>query len=268
MVTFPGCKINLGLHILRRRPDGYHDISTCFMPVPWSDILEVLPSESFAFSLSGLAIPGSVDENLCVKAWQLLSADFRLPGIQGHLHKIVPMGAGLGGGSADAASMLRLVDRTFALNLSAERLAEYALRLGSDCPYFLLEKPAIGQGRGEVLEPIPLSLKGYFLLIVVPPVHISTAEAYAGVTPKTPGEDLQTILKRPLKEWKNKLVNDFESSVFGKFPEVAGIKEKLYGHGAVYASLSGSGSAVYGLFSQEVSFEELFPSGIGWSGWL
>lgn len=268
MVAFPGCKINLGLHILSRRPDGYHELNTGFFPVPWSDILELIQSKEFSLTLTGLPVPGNVDENLVAKAYRLLKKDFDLPPVQGHLHKLVPMGAGLGGGSADAAHALRLLDGLFSLHLAPTKLSAYAQELGSDCSFFLINTPAIGRGRGEVLERVDLPLKGYYLVILTPGIHVATGEAYAGVKPQTPKEELGVTLKRPVKEWKEWLVNDFESIVFSRFPELAKLKEGCYAKGAVYASLSGSGSSVFGLFDREVSRADLFPGIAGWSGWL
>lgn len=268
MVAFPGCKINLGLHIISRRPDGYHELNTGFYPVPWSDLLEFVPSNKFSLAVTGLEIPGSQDDNLVAKAYRLLNKEVGLPPIQGHLHKLVPMGAGLGGGSADAAHALRLLDGLFALNLAPPALSAYALQLGSDCSFFLTDTPAIGRGRGEVLEPLDLRLKGYYLVILTPKIHIATADAYAGIKPQTPKEELHVTLKRPVTEWREWLVNDFEPSVFSRFPTLATLKETCYAKGALYASLSGSGSSVYGLFDREVSRTDLFPGFAGWSGWL
>ncbi len=268
MVTFPGCKINLGLHVLKRRPDGYHAIHTCFYPVPWTDVLEALPGQEFSLTCTGLPIPGPTENNLCVKAYGLLKKDFALPPVQAHLHKLVPMGAGLGGGSADAAQFLRIVNELFSLGLTQERLSYYASQLGSDCAFFLYPTPALGSGRGEILDPIAVSLKGLYLVIVSPTVHVSTAEAYAGVTPGPPQEELRTTLARPVSEWKDNLVNDFEKSIFLRFPELPAIKKQLYDSGALYACMSGSGSSIFGLFDQPVNREELFPTSMGWSGWL
>lgn len=268
MVAFPGCKLNLGLRILAKRSDGYHDIETGFYPLPWSDVLEFLPATSFSFEQSGLTIPGSPNENLCVKAYNLLLHDFRLPPVQGHLHKIVPMGAGLGGGSADAAFTLRLLNDLFSLELTQEGLAGYARRLGSDCTFFTQDIAAIGRGRGDVLEPINLSLKGLYLVVVTPEVHVSTASAYADVTPAVPVDDLRAILATPVATWNGRLVNDFEPSVFGKYPGLGEIKQRLYSLGAVYASLSGSGSSLFGFFDQAISRKEHFSELPGWSGWL
>lgn len=268
MVAFPGCKINLGLHILRKRPDGFHDIDTVFYPVPWTDSLEFLEASEFSFSVSGLSVQGPAEDNLCLRAYRLLKKDFDVPTMQGHLHKVVPMGAGLGGGSADAAHTLRVMNSLLTLNLTADQLGNYAKQLGSDCPYFLLDGPARGTGRGEVLKPVLLNLKGYYLVLVVPPIHLSTAEAYARVKPRDPKEDLGVTLNRPVSEWKGFLVNDFESSVFERYPEIATLKTQLYSMGAAYAAMSGSGSSVYGLFHTAVPHEGKFPGMEHWSGWL
>lgn len=268
MVAFPGCKINLGLHILSRRPDGYHELNTGFYPVPWSDLLEFVPSKEFSLTVTGLDIPGLQDDNLVTKAYRLLKRDVDLPPIQGHLHKLVPMGAGLGGGSADAAHALRLLDNLFELNLAPPALSAYAQQLGSDCSFFLTDTPAIGRGRGDLLEPLELRLKGHYLVIFAPEIHIATADAYAGVTPQMPKEKLHVTLKRPVTEWREWLVNDFEPSVFSRFPVLAALKESCYAKGALYASLSGSGSSVFGLFDREVPRTALFPGIAGWSGWL
>lgn len=268
MIAFPGCKINLGLHVIRRRPDGFHDLDTCFYPLPWSDVLEWLPSDSLSFGATGLPIPGAPSDNLCLHAYRILARTHTLPPAKGHLHKIVPMGAGLGGGSADGAATLRLLNDLFNLRLSTPQLMDYARELGSDCSFFLTPGPARGTGRGDVLEPITLPLKGYYLLLVVPPVHVSTAQAYAGVTPKSPVEPLMQTLQRPVEEWKDVLVNDFEPSVFARFPELAELKETLYRLGAVYASMSGSGSSIFGIFRAPVAPTPPLASLPGWSGWL
>jgi len=268
MVAFPGCKINLGLHILHRRSDGFHEIDTAFFPVPWTDALEVLPADEFSFSFSGLTVPGSAEDNLCLQAYRLISRDFTFAPVQGHLHKVVPMGAGLGGGSADAAHTLRLLSSIASLEIPQDQLRAYSLQLGSDCSFFLMDGPARGRGRGEILEPLQLTLKGYFLVIVAPPIHVSTAEAYAQVKPKTPNNDLSEVLNQPVTEWRNLLVNDFEPSVFARHPELTSIKNRLYERGAVYAAMSGSGSSVFGIFAKEMNREEAFPAMPGWSGWL
>jgi 4-diphosphocytidyl-2-C-methyl-D-erythritol kinase len=264
MVAFPHCKINLGLNILRKRSDGYHDIETCFYPIPWTDILEIIPSEEFSFSLSGNAIPGETHDNLCVKAYRMMQAVYSLPPVKMHLHKIIPTGAGLGGGSSDAAWTLRLLNDLFKLNLSKEVLKEYAARLGSDCAFFIDDIPMIGSGRGEVLTPVKISLKGKHLVIVKPDVHVSTAQAYAGVAPTESQKSITEVLGMPVETWKAHLTNDFETSIIEKIPLIGIIKERLYRHGAVYASMSGSGSSVYGIFSgnppiQTQEYESIAP---------
>lgn len=249
MVSFPPCKINLGLNVLRKRSDGYHDIETCFYPIGWSDILEVIPSHAFAFTTSGESIPGELSENLCVRAYHLLQNEFHLPPVHIHLHKILPTGAGLGGGSSDAAWTLRLLNEIFELKLSNEVLSQKAARLGSDCAFFIGDVPMLGTGRGEVLTPIDVSLKGMYLALVKPEVHISTAQAYAGIVPHQPVDSLTEVLKLPFEAWRERLKNDFEQTVFHKFPVVGEVKHALYASGAVYACMSGSGSAVFGIFT-------------------
>lgn len=270
MITFPHCKINLGLHILARRADGYHDLDTCFYPVPWTDILEVIPSDEETFSSTGIKIPGDTVENLCLKAYRLLKRDFTLPPVKIHLHKTIPIGAGLGGGSSDASYTLKLLRDIFKLELSQQQLQVYASQLGSDCSFFIQQKPMLGSGRGDVLTDIDLNLKGYFLVVIKPDVHISTAEAYAGVTPFERSVNVRTILENhPLTEWSSLLVNDFEKSVFRKHPELKSIKETLLRSGAEYASMSGSGSAIFGIFkSSPANLREQFPGMTYWVGQL
>ncbi len=269
MVVFPHCKINLGLQVLFKRPDGYHELSTCFYPVPWTDILEIIEAPAFQFTQTGTDIPGSADENLCVKAYRLLSKEYALPPVHIHLHKIIPTGAGLGGGSSDAAFTLKLLNEKFALRLSLLQLQQYAATLGSDCAFFLHTKPMWGSGRGEVLTEAPVSLKGKYLVLVKPDVHVSTAAAYAGIQPAVPGRRVEQLLTElGVEDWKHVLVNDFEKIVFPAFTEIEPIKNALYRHGAIYASMSGSGAAVFGLFDREVSLHHFFPSATCWSGYL
>lgn len=268
MVVFPHCKINLGLHIVEKRADGYHNIETCFYPVPFTDILEVIKAESFSFSQSGIAVPGAVESNLCVKAYQLLKQDFSLPAVHMHLHKAIPTGAGLGGGSADAAFTIRALNSLFELNLTLDKQQQYAAALGSDCAFFIQDKPMIGKGRGELLTTSAVSLSGRYLVLVKPEIHISTAEAYAGVTPKQPSIALEEILNMPVAEWKNRLKNDFEPSVFARQPLLAEIKQTLYNKGAAYACMSGSGATVYGVFEQAVDLQKTFSAHTYWAGWL
>lgn len=269
MVSFPPCKINLGLNVIRRREDGYHDIATCFYPVPWNDVLEIIPARNFTFSSSGEPVPGPTADNLCVKAYELLKCDFWLKPVAIHLHKLVPIGAGLGGGSADGAYTLKILNELFDLSLSAERLKDYAARLGSDCPFFVDNVPTIGRGRGEVLEPVNVTLKDKFVIIVKPDVSISTAEAFAEIIPMEPQSDIRTIVEtKPFEQWRHLLRNDFEPSLFRRFPIIESIHAKLYAFGATYSSVSGSGSAVFGLFDNEVDLRHEFKSLTYWSGKL
>lgn len=266
MVLFPHAKINLGLNIIRKRADGYHDLETCFYPIAWTDILEIIPSSSFQFSSTGLVIQGQDADNLCVKAYYLLKKDFDIPPVHIHLHKIIPMGAGLGGGSADAAFTLRQLNESFALGLAPLSLEKYAAQLGSDCAFFISNIPRLGTGRGEILSPISVSLKGKFVVVVKPDVHVSTAEAYAGVKPGTRDISVKDVIERkPITEWKSLLTNDFEESVFKKHPAVANVKQKLYDHGAAYASMSGSGSCVFGIFESKVDLAGQFKGMMYWS---
>ena len=254
MITFPPCKINLGLSVVARRPDGYHDIETCFYPLPWTDILEVIPSAKFAFTSSGNIIPGNESENLCVKAYELLKKDYNLPEANIHLHKMIPTGAGLGGGSSDAAHTIRLLNDVFSLALPAETMQKYAAQLGSDCAFFIQDQPMEGTGRGEQLAVIQVSLKGKFMVVLKPAVHVSTAEAYSGITPSKPALAVRKILETyPMETWKDHLKNDFEPSVFQRHTVIEELKFNLYKAGAIYASMSGSGSAVFGIFENPVN---------------
>ncbi len=268
MIAFPPCKINLGLNVLSKREDGYHNLETIFYPVQRTDIIEIIPSEETTFTSSGISIPGEHSENLCLKAYQLLKDDFKIAPVKIHLHKIIPIGAGLGGGSSDAAHMLRLLNSIFKLSLSSDQLKQYAARLGSDCSFFVEDRPMLGTGKGEILEPIELSLKKYYLVLIKPPIHVSTREAYSGICPQQPTNKLSEVIQLPVREWKNSLKNDFEESVFNKYPAIEKIKIKLYSHGAVYASMSGSGSSVFGLFEKSILLREKFIGLDYWEGGL
>jgi len=260
MVIFPNCKINLGLRIIRRRDDGYHDLETVFYPLPLCDILEAVQAPDLEYNFSGRHIPGDPLANLAVRAYQLLKKDIQdLPFIQIHLHKKIPIGGGLGGGSADGAFMLSLLNAQFRLGLDAGRLMEYALRLGSDCPFFLINRPCLGQGRGEVLEPLPLDLSAYSFLLVHPGIHISTAKAFSRCNPRPGGPGLKTVVSQPPAEWRNTLVNDFESPVFAEHPVLHEIKKELYARGAIYAGMTGSGSCLFGIFEKGTA------AGEGWN---
>jgi 4-diphosphocytidyl-2-C-methyl-D-erythritol kinase len=268
MVSFPHCKINLGLNVVSKRADGFHNIETCFYPIPRTDILEIIPSSEFSFTQSGIPVIGLQDDNLCVKAYRLLDNDFKFGSVKMHLHKIVPMGAGLGGGSSDAAFALRLLNLIFDLKLSVERLKNYAAQLGSDCSFFIEDSPIIGTGRGEILSPCSVHLAGRYLVLIKPEVHISTTDAYAEVAPQQSEFSIERILDLPLGEWKSKLKNDFERSIFKKFPSIGELKEKMYGCGAIYASMSGSGSSVFGIFENPVDLKKEFVGFDYWSGEL
>ncbi|MEO5684667.1 MAG: 4-(cytidine 5'-diphospho)-2-C-methyl-D-erythritol kinase [Chitinophagaceae bacterium] len=267
MIVFPHCKINLGLQVLQKRPDGYHDIATVFYPVPFEDVLEIVPHSNAAEPVIfnyGLPVKGNTADNLCVKAWQLLKKDFSgLPPVEIHLLKNIPMGAGLGGGSADGAFMLQLLSNKFHLNLSQQQLLQYALQLGSDCPFFIINQPCYATRRGEMMEPLALDLKGYQLVIVNPGIHINTGWAFEQLHKhnafvKT--SDVKAIVMQPVTAWKQQLVNDFEQPVFAAYPQLKAIKENLYQLKAVYAAMSGSGSVVFGLFNENVNLTSGLPA--------
>ena len=259
MVFFPNCKINLGLRILHRRADGYHQLETVFYPLPLKDALEIIPSEKMAFTATGLPIPGDADSNLCYKAYHLLQQDFPdLPPVHIYLHKHIPIGAGLGGGSADGAGMLQVLNRCFQLGLSQERLMEYAARLGSDCPFFILNTPALGSGRGEELTPIAVDLSRYSFVIVHPGIHISTAWAFSQCVPDETGKKVAEVIMQPIETWAQELVNVFEKPVLHQHPSLRTIKEQLYHAGALYASMSGSGSSFFGIFEKDFQLSPTF----------
>ena len=254
MLTFPNAKLNLGLYITAKRPDGYHDLETVFVPLPWVDMLEVLPAPKgqagTSLALTGRPVPGEVATNLCIKAYELLKADFpSLAFAQMQLHKIVPIGAGLGGGSADAAFALRTIGEVFGLGLTTGQLEGYARRLGADCAFFIENTPRLAREKGDVFEEITLSLAGTACVVVYPGLHISTAQAFAGIVPQAPKMPLREALAQPMSTWRDTVSNDFEGSLAPAYPVLAAIKQQLYAAGATYASLSGSGSAVYGLFA-------------------
>ena len=259
MITFPNCKINLGLHILARRTDGYHDLETAFIPITFEDCLEIQRSTSdSSLVVSGLPIDGPVEENLCWKAYQLLKQQFSLPPIDIRLHKEIPSGSGLGGGSSDAAFCLKLLNQKFNLQLDQQRLMQLASTLGSDCAFFIVNSPCIGKGKGEQLSPLECSqLNNLFGLLVLPGIHISSRWAFQQIVPQSSRTGIQKILEEPVQTWRNQLVNDFEKAVFPIHPRLNQIKDQLYQAGAMYASMSGSGSAIYGLFEKlpEITFD-------------
>lgn len=252
MLVFPNAKLNLGLYVTARRPDGFHSLESVFLPLPWTDALEILPAptgQATSITLTGRPIPGAPATNLCLKAYELLQADFpQLPPAQIYLHKVVPIGAGLGGGSADAAFILKAANELFGLNLAVEILENYARHLGSDCAFFIRNQPVLAVEKGDVFEEISLSLAGTGCVVVYPNLHISTAEAYTRITPQPPAHALREALAQPMETWRATVSNDFETAFTPNHPILAEIKQQLYAAGATYASLSGSGSAVYGLW--------------------
>jgi 4-diphosphocytidyl-2-C-methyl-D-erythritol kinase len=255
MVVFPHAKINIGLQIIEKRPDGFHSINTLFYPIPFHDILEIVPADKTSINISGLKIEGGEDDNLCMKAYQLLHSKFSLPPAAIYLHKVIPAGAGLGGGSSDAAYTLTELNRLFDLQLSRVQLMAFATKLGSDCTFFIQEKPAFAEGRGEILYPTSINLQGYYLLLIKPDIHISTATAYAGIIPKQPEQKISLLAKCPVSEWRNGIHNDFEAGIFAQYPVLADIKAQLYSSGAEYASMSGSGASIFGLFADEEAWQ-------------
>lgn len=273
MITFPCAKINLGLNIVSKRPDGYHNLETIFYPIPLTDALEIkymdekFPSESPCdLKITGNDIDCNEEDNLVIKAYQLLAADFQLPRVHAHLVKRIPTQAGLGGGSSDAAYMIRLLDERFRLNIGIPEMERYAAKLGADCAFFITADPSYAEGIGDVLMPVDVpgaGLGGYYLAVVKPSVAVSTRDAYAAIVPKTPAKCCRDIVRQPIETWKDELVNDFEAPIFAMHPELAAIKQSLYDAGAVYAAMSGSGSALFGIFREqptglEKEFEGMF----------
>ncbi|XZF13521.1 4-(cytidine 5'-diphospho)-2-C-methyl-D-erythritol kinase [Chitinophagaceae bacterium MMS25-I14] len=260
MIRFPNCKINLGLYITRRRDDGYHDLETVFYPVPVCDALEVVPAEKAQLHMTGKAVAGDTTNNLVWKAYILLKERFpnKVQELDIYLHKAIPMGAGMGGGSADGAYMLSLINDYCNLGLDKKELAEMALLLGSDCPFFIYNTPQYATGRGEQMVPVSLDLSSYSLQLVCPGVHVSTAKAFSMITPQPVSYDLRQLDKLPVNEWRGKISNDFEAPVFKEHPELAAVKKQLYDAGAIYAAMSGSGSTVFGIFEKgkRAAFEE------------
>lgn len=272
MIIFPIAKVNLGLNVVERRPDGYHNLQTVFYPVGIQDALEIFPmAEDFPseadcdIKVSNIPIEGDEQRNLVVRAYQLLKQDFpNLPRLHVHLYKGIPTQAGMGGGSSDASAMLRLLNTSFQLNLSDEKLISYASKLGADCAIFVLNRPAYAEGIGEKLYPMDIDLSGWYMAVVRPDIPVPTKEAFARIKPHFPQKCCRDIVMQPVETWKEELVNDFEESVFALHPELAAIKERLYQLGATYAAMSGSGSALFGLFRQPIdlrsSFEGMFST--------
>jgi 4-diphosphocytidyl-2-C-methyl-D-erythritol kinase len=272
MLFFPNSKINIGLNVTAKRPDGYHNIETIFCPIGLTDVLEFVhspgsPDGQINFTASGIEVDCLPGSNLCVKAYKLLHGIYTLPAIDVHLHKIVPAGAGLGGGSSDGAFMLKELNRTFNLGLDEDTLCRYASQLGSDCAFFIKNRPLWGYGRGDQFREVPDLPEDLEVVVICPGIHVSSSEAYAGVTPAIHGESLEKLISLPVETWKNQIVNDFEKSVISKYPVIGVLKSKLYEIGAAYASMSGSGSSVYGLFRKNApEVEGYFPGMFCWKG--
>ena len=267
MICFPNAKINLGLNIVSKRTDGYHNIETIFYPINLRDVLEIVPSKEKegVFKQTGIEIEGDPNSNLVLKAYRLLKEQFNIPEIDIYLRKNIPFGAGLGGGSADAAFMLKLLNDYAELNLSTEQLEAFAAKIGADCPFFIQNKPMFAEGIGNIFTPVELSLKGYYMTLIKPDIHVSTQEAYSNVHPQQPSIPIIDIIKKPMDEWNNLLFNDFEESVFSKHPAIRDIKEKLYKSGALYASMSGSGSSVFGIFDTPQNLNDTFSEHLSYN---
>ncbi len=272
MICFPNAKINLGLNIIEKRDDGFHSIETVFSPVGLSDVLELIPEPALPpgtciFDSTGIPIDGPDEKNLCVRAYRLLCNQFNLPAVHIHLHKIIPPGAGLGGGSSDAAFMLKYLDLQFGLKLGEDRLCAFASQLGSDCAFFIRNRPMFGYDRGNRFRELTSFPHNLDIVIINPGIHISTAEAYAGIIPHTPAHPLEELIRLPVNEWKNKVINDFEPAMVSTYPVIGEIKDRLYDMGAVYASMSGSGSSVFGLFNEKApAISHQFPGFFCWPG--
>ncbi len=263
MIVFPNAKINIGLNVVSKRADGYHDLETIFYPVKLADALEIADADKTEITMSGLKIDGSPKDNLIYKAYLLLKNDFKLPGLKIHLHKVVPFGAGLGGGSSDAAFALKSINEHCNLGLGADELKKYAAQIGADCPFFIDNCPAFASGIGDKLVAVDIDLSGYEIIIVKPRFSVSTPDAYRDIKPAMPPFCLKGLNGVPVEEWGNIVVNDFEKTVFPKYPEIQNLKETLYRMGALYASMSGSGSAVFGIFRcLPTGYDSIFPQGI------
>lgn len=271
MICFPNAKINIGLRVTERRPDGYHNIETIFCPVKLQDALEIVPSESSedncVLNLSGIKVDGKPENNLVIKALNILREHHNITTpLEIYLHKSIPSGAGLGGGSSDAAFMLKAVSEMYNLGLSNELLSKYASEIGADCPFFLSNTTMYAQGIGDIMEPVSIDLSNKYIVLIKPEINVSTAEAYGLVKPRKAEPSLKTLIKEPVESWRALISNDFEECIFQKYPVISQIKKHLYEKGAVYASMSGSGSAVYGLFIDHCNISEEFPDCFYWGG--
>lgn len=266
MITFPNAKINIGLNITSRRTDGYHNLETIFYPVQIKDALEVIEAPEMSFETSGIEIPGHANENLCLQAYDLMRKDFDLPDIKIHLHKQIPIGAGLGGGSADAAFFIKLVNEKFQLSLDVETMQNYCRKLGADCAFFIENRPVFAFEKGDVFKEITLDLSAYHLALVMPPVHVSTGEAYRGVKPQQAQQSLKELIQLPIEEWQGKITNDFEERILKNHPQIRGVKSALLEAGALFALMSGSGASVYGIFHKPVDLSFLEKDNLVFNG--
>jgi 4-diphosphocytidyl-2-C-methyl-D-erythritol kinase len=270
MLVFPKAKINLGLRITGKRNDGYHNIETIFYPVSLCDALEIVVntkvSNTDILTVTGYNLPGSAEDNLVIKSLRKLRESFPIPFLKIHLHKNIPAGSGLGGGSSDAASTLKTLDRIFDLSLSVDKLKSIAAGLGSDCPFFIDCQPAFARGRGEILVPVKSVLDGFYGVVLNPGICVSTKEAFDNCVPAIPETSLNELIDTPIAEWKELLVNDFEKSVFKRYPQIRKIKQALYNSGAVYSSMSGSGSAVFGIFNERPVIPERLKKSVIFNG--
>ena len=266
MLVFPNAKINIGLNIVEKRADGFHNIESCFYPVGWSDALEIFPADELSFQSSGIAIPGDVQQNLCFKAYKLLAADYAIPPVEMQLLKSVPIGGGLGGGSSDAAFAIKALNKLFDLKIPIDEQIKYARNLGSDCAFFIRNEPAYCFHKGDEFEEIDLRLTGKWIVPVNPGLHISTLEAYSGIKAQQSGQNLRSILRQPIATWGELVRNDFEATLFPKYPLLEKIKHSLYLQGADYVSMTGSGSTLYGIFDQEIDLREVFAGYRVWQG--
>ncbi len=263
MIVFPNAKINIGLNVVSKRDDGYHNLETIFYPVKLADVLEFAEADKTSLTNSGISIEGVVENNLVLKAYGLLQQEFNLPPLHFYLHKLIPFGAGLGGGSSDAAFTLKMLNEHFNLGLSVEKLEMFAAKIGADCPFFIQNKPTFATGIGNKFNSINLDLSAFEIVILKPDIEVSTPEAYKNVIPRNPKYRLPEIVKTPVEEWKNLVINDFEKSIFIKYPKIAGLKRLMYDQGALFASMSGSGSAVFGIFRHSpADLKNKIPEGV------
>lgn len=270
MITFPNAKINIGLFVTEKRLDGYHNLETIFYPIPLVDKIEatVVDTPESSLRIDGMRIDGNINDNLIMKAYNLLKQSYELPSIEFILEKNIPFGAGLGGGSADAACTLSLLNDSFSLGITLQELERLAAQIGADCPFFIQNKPVFATGIGNEFHPISFSLAGYYLVLVKSPIHVSTPDAFRNIAPKAAPFNLKSINTIPIEEWKHCVINDFEKSVFIQYPDIEMIKYNLYEQGALYASMSGSGSSVFGIFPKQVDITKLFQNCFVWAGFL